>query len=118
MANQSDFHLEDARRNVETLENWRSINKSMLYLHFPPEIEVKILLPTGGATGRFLCRLAEKGENGKTVSVYLDHFSRLGCMDQAYWEIYPNTDGDCTRFWLNETEELFKGILASLQTPP
>lgn len=82
------------------------------YIKFPPELEVKLIYPFGGAAARFIARLPDKK---KTVSVYLDINSSLGCMDSMYWEIYPAADGDIARFIMGDEEkEMFEAILESL----
>ena len=82
------------------------------YIKFPPELEVKLIYPFGGAAARFIARLQDKN---KTVSVYLDINSSLGCMDSMYWEIYPAADGDIARFIMGDEEkEMFEAILESL----
>lgn len=35
-------------------------------------------------------------------------------MIEPYWEIYPNSKGDCSRFFMSETKKLLKSIQSSL----
>ena len=108
----SRMDLENMRRYVEREEGWRDISTTLPYISFPPEWEVKILPPMGGAMARFLVRAP--WTDGRTVSVYLDTHDRLGWVGQPYWEIYPNVDDDCTRYLLAEVADMLAGIEASL----
>jgi len=98
-----------------TLDSKRGFQEASVfipYIKFPPELEVKLIYPFGGAAARFIARLQDKN---KTVSVYLDINSSLGCMDSMYWEIYPAADGDIARFIMGDEEkEMFEAILESL----
>ena len=85
---------------------------SIPYISFPVDWEIAIIPPFGGATARFRAKLKGKEE---CVSVYLDCHSRLGAMDEPYWEIYPSDKGDCERFYLNEVSELLDGISRSFK---
>lgn len=49
------------------------------------------------------------------VSIYFDVLSKLGCVAQPYWELYPNAEGDNERFLCGEEAELFEAIEKSLQ---
>lgn len=106
---EDNYSLELARYKVEGVEKWREICKDIPLLHFKPEWEVKIIPPFGGAVARFTVDY-----NKKHVSVYLDWYGRLGCMDEPYYELYP-FDGDVKRYYLNETEELMKDIDSVLE---
>jgi len=79
------------------------INK-IPYLRFNNNHEVRVIPPFAGATIRFNVRYKDKA-----VSVYLDCYNNLGCMDEPYWEIYPYK-GDAFRCLLNETEKLLSAI--------
>jgi hypothetical protein len=81
-------------------------------LEFPSTWKIKMVPPFGGALARF-CVVTEFGK----VSVYLDAYDQLGCMDnKPYWEIYPGSNeyGDPDRFQMNETTELIDGIKKSI----
>lgn len=80
------------------------------YIKFDPSWEVKVIPPFGGATVRFLVK-----KNGKTVSVYLDCYDRLGCVEAPYWEAYPISE-DVARFLLNDVNELVEAITKELNT--
>lgn len=107
-----DFEIEMQRSKLEQAEEWREISRSLPYLSFPPNCEVKIIPPVGGALMRFVIRL--KANPDKTISVYFDQFSRLGCMDKPYWEMYPNEDENTSRYYQGEEEALMLEIIATL----
>lgn len=87
----------------------RGCRDQMPALQFPADWQVKIIPPFGGALIRFTV------EGPKDwISIYLDACDALGCVGQAYWEMYPNAEGDAERFLLNETDELFAAIQRAL----
>ena len=98
------------RLEIEREEDWQKISSEIPYLSFPSHWKVKIIPPSGGALARFLILKDNTKPNGESLSVYLDWFSRLGCMKNPYWELYPDSDGDCSRFALEETEALIAAI--------
>lgn len=77
----------DDRRSVEREEQWETWCKCIPALHFKPEWEVKIIPPFMGAMVRFYINY-----NNKHVSVYLDCYGRLGCVDMPYYEMYDGED--------------------------
>ena len=79
---------------------------------FPASVEVQPFPPFGGALLRFFVYLRDSETR---VSVYLDASCALGSMPEPYWEIYPNAEGDTTRFLLSESEELVAAVLVSLE---
>ena len=80
-------------------------------LNFDPFWLVRVVPPFGGAVIRFYVR---NPFNNKFVSVYLDCYGHLGAVEEPYWEIYPNKDGETSRFLLYDTENLLKEIRESL----
>ena len=58
---------------IEHEEDWRGWVDKIPFLKFPISVEWKVIPPFVGAIARFLVRV-----NGKTVSVYLDCYDRLG----------------------------------------
>lgn len=106
-----DFDLEKMRYHIEFKEDWRDWCTKMPKLHFKEEWEVKIIPAFGGAITRFTIDYKENH-----ISVYCDVLSRLGYMvDDAgdpipYFEIYPNENGDCSRYLFDETEQMMKDI--------
>lgn len=97
------------RYAIESQEKWRDICKKIPPLNFKKEWDVKIIPPFGGALARFTIDY-----NGKHISVYLDWYGRLGCMDEPYWELYPY-EKDTKRYCLEETGELMKDIETVLE---
>ena len=89
-------------------DKWR---KEIPFMQFPSDWKIKIIPPFGGAVIRF----AVEKTKDEWISVYLDCYGELGCMNQPYWEVYPAKDGDVERFYLNETDELLKAIQESLE---
>ena len=77
----------DERRSIERKEQWETWGKCIPALHFKPEWEVKIIPPFMGAMVRFYINY-----NNKHVSVYLDCYGRLGCVDIPYYEMYDGED--------------------------
>lgn len=104
---QKKFELEMRRSKLEADEGWRNKVKEIPFLQFPPNCEVQIIPPFGGALARFIIR---KQGSDKSISVYFDYFSRLGCMDRPYWELYPNVNDDTSRYYLGEEAELMEEI--------
>lgn len=98
-----DFELEITRYKTENQEKWREIIKEIPTLNFKKEWNVRIIPPFGGAMARFLIE-----HNNKSISVYLDWYSRLGVMDQPYYEIYDGVD--TMRYYLNETDKMMDDI--------
>lgn len=100
-----------ARAKIEREEQWDEY-QNLPRLKFPPDWEVQMVPPFGGALARFW---VFKGEN--RVSVYFDAHSKLGSVGSPYWEIYPAVDGDVDRFLQNETDAMLLAIEASLNSP-
>lgn len=107
--NSYDMQLKLARDEVESKETWRKLSQSIPAIQFPPEVSVKIIPPFCGATARFIVIYKDK-----SISVYLDHFSRLGCMDEPYWEAYP-INGDCDRYHIDDVAGLVQAIKTELE---
>jgi len=109
-----DHELEYARQIMEAKENWRQLSISIPTFTVSSQATIKVIPPFGGATARFI--IARKDMPGKNVSVYMDHFSRLGCMDNPYYEAYP-IDGDTSRYPCTQEgmDEMMKEIHNELQ---
>lgn len=102
-----------ARAELEQKEQWDDIRQNMPWLDIPAGWAMKIIPPFGGATARFVVRNA----HGVEISVYADHFSRLGVMRRPYWEAHgiggPMTEADPDdpiRFDLNDTAGLLDAL--------
>ena len=105
----------------ETHHNWREWMKILPTFSFPANYVVKIIPPFAGAIIRFVVGLAENKD--ASVSVYLDGYNELGLWQteltgdpykDAYWEIYPDVDGENARFAFDDTKALFDAIAKSL----
>lgn len=91
--------------------DWREQSTSIPALNFLPTWDVTILPSFSGATARF--QVSPKGVD-RWISVYLDFEDNLGSVGQPYWELYPNAEGDTSRYLLNETEELMAELATLL----
>lgn len=98
------------RLEVETLEDWNTLTYQV-NCHPPINMlegwSIKVFPPFYGAIARFAVFDITKT---KWISVYLDFMNRLGFMNKPYYEIYPNKDGGCSRFFLDETEKMSAAI--------
>lgn len=103
------------RYKIENDYEWREWIKNIPYINFPPDWNVKIMPPFGGAMIRFKVK---KNDSDKCVSVYLDCHHSLGYYGESgnepYWEIYPAFDGDTARFDINNIKEIMEEIEKSL----
>ena len=110
-----DSEVQMAHSIAESRMGFRGIINELPYLHFREHWQVKLMYPFGGATARFLVRQASNPQ--REVSVYLDCHSALGFMDEAYWEIYPNAEGETERFIMGTDEaEMLAAIQRSLDS--
>ena len=101
---------ENHRRAIDIAEDWRSLQNSIPFIKTQPGWEIKVIPPFGGAVARFLVR----NESGKSASVYLDCFDRLGCYGEPYWEVYPVGD-DVGRCPMADVESLVSLINKSFK---
>lgn len=109
------------RYRIEDAEEWHKWGQEAPWLQFPPELEVKIIPPFGGAMARFRARFVG-GE--REVSVYWDCHNSLGYVGDPYWEIHPvryknwledGEDGyDTARFRMGEEGNMMVAIVKSL----
>jgi hypothetical protein len=111
-------------RNINfNSEEMIAICKELPFFKFPPEWEVSIIPPYLWAVSRFVVKY-----NEWTVSIYLDLYNYLGFMNWGdnlntpipYYEIYPNAEGDTSRFTLAAVQKdpmiLIKAIQASFDS--
>ena len=103
-----DNDLYFKRIEVEYGEQWRKLTYKIPSLKFDSNWDVFILPPYGGAVARFCLEY-----NGNTASVYLDWYSRLGCVESPYWEVLSGYN-DPERFMLNDTDEMMAYITTCL----
>ena len=94
---------------MENVQDYRGWIDKIPAISFPPDWEIKIIPPFGGAIVRFI---ACKGQH--SVSVYMDGYDRLGFWNDPYWEAYPH-DGDVFRCALADTDGLLNAIRESFE---
>lgn len=82
------------------------------YIALPVGATMKPIPPFHGAVVRFYV----KRGNDSHVSVYLDCYDVLGFHPGPYWEIYPDKDGDVSRFAIDDVAGLELAILESIVT--
>lgn len=99
------------RAEYESLMEHRKWAQQMPKLKLDPDWEIKIIPPFGGAVVRFVII-----QGDKSVSVYLDCYGLIGCIDHPYWEIYPDKEGDVERYDMDDIEGLINGIRESLKS--
>jgi hypothetical protein len=97
------------RTELETSDEWRRWAETTPFIQFPPEWQVRIVPPYGGAIARFYVRY---GDN--QASVYLDCYNRLGYFGAPYWEVYP-IDNDTARVPMEDVPGLLELIRQSLE---
>lgn len=96
---------------LEDIFEWRSRwVKEIPFINFPAEWSVKVIPPFAAAIVRFLVCKKGKESTPNSISVYLDGYETLGCMDEPYWEIYPGDDGDTERCRMNSIDDLLDAI--------
>lgn len=78
----------------------------------PKWIRIKVYWPFGGAFARAM--FYEAGVKENYISAYLDVTDELGYMQKPYFEIYPNMDGDCSRFLMDEQDRMYAEIVKTL----
>jgi hypothetical protein len=107
--------FENERKLYEVAEafEWRKWAKEIPFIDFPAEWLIKAVPPFSGAVIRY--NIKHKEIENSFVSVYLDCYSILGVMGEPYWEIHPDEDDDCERFYMNEIDELLEGIRKSFE---
>lgn len=110
----SSFNFDHHRSQVEQQERWRELREEIPAFTPSPETTIQVIPPSAGATARFI--IARKDRPDKNVSVYLDHFDRLGYMGYPYYEAYP-IDGDTARFPMTQEgmDEMMNEIHKELQ---
>jgi len=104
-----DWRVPSEYDRVMETRSW--INK-IPYINFDSNHKVRVIPPFSGATIRFNVK---NEETDKAVSVYLDCYNNLGCMDYPYWEVYP-INGDTFRCKLDDTDDLLQEIRKEINT--
>lgn len=105
-----DNYINEIKRGeVERDEEWKKWCDKIPAIQFDSAWKVRVIPPFLGALARFWIE-----HNNKSVSVYFDGFSRLGWMVDSnddpvpYYEMYDGDD--CTRYYLDETDEMMADI--------
>lgn len=96
-----------ARALIESKYEYHKWINEIPYLKFREYWDVKIIPPTSGAIVRFF---VSNSCTGKDVSVYLDCYGELAVMNEPYWEIYPDADGNNSRYFIEDSKELMEAI--------
>lgn len=94
------------RYRIEAAEKWRELIDGMPWIQFPADWQIQMIPPFGGATARFRVRVPGSDD---WVSIYADHYDRLGYRGSPYWEVYPY-QGDIGRCDLADVQELLRMI--------
>lgn len=82
--------------------------------NMPDDIEVHVIYPSCRAHARVV--FYEKGNKKNRISTYLDTIDALGIMGRPYFELYPNHDNDCTRYYIDEQEQMYKDVIELIQS--
>lgn len=101
---QEHLKLMQARALIESHYEWRKWAQEIPYIKFPGNWEVKAIPPFGGAIIRYIIKHENSADN--SISIYLDCYGELGVVDEPYWELYPDIDGQNWRCGMEDTEEL------------
>lgn len=98
----------DALRTVEEQYEWRKWQKEIPYINFDKDWLVRAIPAFHCGVIRY--NVQHKKHPDLWVSIYLDCYDQVGCMDEPYWELYPNDDGDCDRFLMADVAGLVGSI--------
>ena len=93
-------------------DEFREDMESIPFIKFPPHWYIKPIGPFCGASVRFLVTLDPNKK--ECISVYADLYDRLGFFGVPHWEIYPDDEGNNSRFKLNDTAYLISAIEKAL----
>lgn len=96
------------RYELEANEEWNKWCKEIPFIALPAGVKFKVLPPFHGAIVRFKAEY-----EGKTVSVYLDCYDKLGSFGSPYWELYPYRD-DVYRCPIDDADDLVLKICEAL----
>lgn len=93
------------RISLEKEWEWDTLPAIMPWIKFPPDWEIKMMPPFGGADVRFWVKLP----SGNIKSIYFDSHDTLGIVGEPYWEVYPYLD-DVGRCLANDITQLLEMI--------
>lgn len=105
---EENLKLMQARTLIETHYEWRKWCQEIPYIKFPGNWEVKAIPPFRGAIIRYIIK--HENPNSEAISIYLDCYGELGAVDEPYWELYPDIDGDIYRCGINDIEDLLERL--------
>lgn len=105
---EENLKLMQARALIESHYEWRKWCQEIPYIKFPENWEVKAIPPFGGVIIRYIIK--HENPNSERISIYLDCYGELGIVDEPYWEIYPDIDGDAYRCRMNDIEDLLERL--------
>jgi hypothetical protein len=74
----------------------------------------EVIYPFGMVVARVV--FFERANPQNKVSTYLDAFGSLGAVRKPYFELYPNLEGDTTRYMLDAEAQMYSDVLAILET--
>lgn len=106
----------DTSQELGHLMDWSSWREGIPFIRFPKTWHIKVIPPSGGAVVRFLTM-----NKGNIISVFLDCYDLLGSLEpvtnfgQPYWEIYPDSRGDASRFHIDDITGLLTEMRKSFR---
>lgn len=101
----SAYRVSAEQRLKKHQETRKKFNHQFKEFAKQENIEAKEILPFYGATNRWIFSKSEI-----SISVYFDIHRVLGIHSRPYFEMFPNKEGDVSRF----TEEEFSSLLGEI----
>lgn len=98
---------------VDEAFEWHKWSKEIPYIPMDADWTMQPIPPCNVGVVRFC--IGHKRFPAVRVSVYLDCYDVAGIMHQPYWELHPNAEDNCDRFYMNEVEQLAAGIRAAVE---
>jgi len=98
--------------DLEETDDWAKWVKEIPFIPMKNTWQVKPIPPFRGAIARFLISLPD----GRTKSIYLDCYDRLGVVGEPYWEVHP-CHGDVDRCLMEDTDKLIELIECDSDDP-
>lgn len=84
------------------------------FFKLPPHISIAVIPSFAGALARFLLR---NEITKKDISVYFDAYNFLGFYgEEPYWELFPNLEGDVSRYKMSDIDDLINEAIIILDT--
>lgn len=101
--------IREAEMLIYKAHEYEKWTEEIPYFELPDGISIKPIPNFCGSIVRFKAQA-----NNRSVSVYLDCYSRLGIEKEPYWEVHPAIHGYPERCGMNETDKLVEIIRSSL----